>query len=476
MDRSFINADITLVPDSTGRKITLPGLVSDGGVVMPLVWYAEAKWQKYSLSTLRKIREAMRLFLEYSTANVPTAGFGVDGLHGESNWQHFERFRGALVNGTFDTKTGLDSSGLGWRASSIGKANQVIRYLTDFFVWADSHGAKGAQRFNPETAPSRYEDLMQRAAYEYRRSKAFLGHTWETSQGIQTNTRVVARAKEPRKRSKQPVRFPENSFTRLLKEGFTVRSPSNLRDILITVLLNKSGLRESEPMHLYISDVTYDPVTGGARVVIPHPSQGKAPTGVNGAHYKNRQDYLAMRYNLLPRNVVAGPLHAGWKSVFDQVEAIWFEPEWGRIFWALWQRYLVYVAPIRRRHPFAFITLDGPTKGEPLKLDAFNKSHRSAVYRAGLVPLSGDVDLKAAGLTPHGHRHGYAHRAKNLAGLDPVVVQRMLNHASPESQDAYTGLSRSEIQSLLEDANKRMHGTSVIDDGILDELRAPSPV
>jgi len=47
---------------------------------------------------------------------------------------------------------------------------------------------------------------------------------------------------------------------------------------LITVLLHGGGLRESEPFHLYVSDVAIDPRnTKSALVRLYHPERGKAP-------------------------------------------------------------------------------------------------------------------------------------------------------------------------------------------------------
>lgn len=48
--------------------------------------------------------------------------------------------------------------------------------------------------------------------------------------------------------------------------------------MLITLLLHGAGFRESEPFHLYISDVFPDPSNPSqAKVLIHHPSHGGAP-------------------------------------------------------------------------------------------------------------------------------------------------------------------------------------------------------
>jgi len=465
----LLNITIRIFPDSTGRYDDVPGLVGESGVVIPLVLYFSEKYNEYSLATLEKIREAFTLFWNYSSANPPSECFGSENGSFKNAIQHFINFRKAIIHGTFSAETGADSSGLAWRPSSIAKANWVISKLSDFFEWADSRGARDAQRFNPTATPSRYAALVMRAAYEQKRSNAFLGHTWAAAKDRQLTGRTVSNTRGPKAAPREPARFPDVHFSRLLKEGFTTRDATSLRDCLLAILLNKGGLRESEPMHLWVIDVTQDPSTKGALVVIRHPSQGTAPTGPQGRRYSNREDYLARVYNLRPRNLVVGPLHAGWKSAFVSIEVQWFEPVWGLRFWELWKRYLHLLSRVPRNHPYAFIVFNGETRGRPIPIDTFYEAHTAAVYRAGLVPRVGAVRLKSLGLTAHGHRHAYGHRAKNMAGLDTVIVQGMLHHSSPNSQNAYTQLTREERRMLLSQASERMHVPDQWDDSIIGQ-------
>lgn len=465
----LLNINVRVYPDLTGRYTEVPGLAGEHGVVLPLVLYFNDVSAHYSLAMLTKIREAFALFWLYSAANSPSDTFGSEfGSHTKPS-QHFTNFRNAVIHGTFNTDTGADPSGLAWLPSSVAKANRVVKQLTDFFAWADKHGAHNAQRFNPEVAVGGYDLLLLRAAYEFKRSKAFLGNTWARPEEVQFTGRAVRQVRELKAAPKEPPRFPDIHFLRLLKEGFTTQDASSLRDVLITILLNKGGLRESEPMHLWVVDVTQDPSTKGALVVVKHPSQGVAPMGRGGTRYSNRQDYLARVHNLRPRDLQPGPLHAGWKSAFIQIEVQWFEPIWGLRFWELWRRYLHVLSRVQREHPYAFVIFNGETRGRPLPIDTFYEAHTAAVYRAGLVPSAGSARLQSLGLTAHGHRHAYGHRAKNKAGLDTVVVQGMLHHASPDSQNTYTQLSREERLKLLKEASERMHVSDDWDGSLLSD-------
>lgn len=447
--------DLLVYSDKTGQSRQIPGLSGDDGVVTPLIWYFDYLYEQRSPATLQKIREAFRLFYAYTSANHPGPSFGCRDKTTDKPWQHFIRFRRAVVSGSISPESQTDPSGLAWRPSSVRKVNNVITHLTDFFVWAEELGGFSAERLNPRVSLDHYAKLVQQATYEYRRGKAFLGHAWSAEPT--SIARAVRGMRNLRQSSSEPPRFPDIHFERLLKEGFTTRSGSNLRDVLITILLNKGGLRESEVMHLWVIDVTQDPITGGALVKVRHPSQGEAPRKNGKKEYSNREDYLSQKYRMLPRNMARGRLHAGWKSSEVVLEVNWFEQVWGQHFWNLWKRYLQMLVQIPRNHPFAFIVMAGETSGRPLPIDAYYDAHTSAVYRAGLVPTEATTSLKGLGLTAHGHRHAYGHRAKNCAGIHEALVQDMMHHASPESQKIYTKLTRHEKMQALKDASARLN-------------------
>lgn len=233
--------------------------------------------------------------------------------------------------------------------------------------------------------------------------------------------------------------------------------------MLITLLLHGAGFRESEPFHLYISDVFPDPANPRqAKVLIHHPRHGAAPADwrnkVGNSRKGNRAEYLAQQFGLVPRSEVMDRRHAGWKGGMHDAayykQAYWFLPEYGEWFLQLWHRYLEQVARIERNHPFAFINLSREPLGAMYTLTQYNKAHASACERVGLTVS------KSLGTTPHGHRHAYGRRLRN-AGVDKPFIRRFMHHASEASQEIYTQATTSEVLETLKAAVQRQHEQQV---------------
>jgi integrase len=227
--------------------------------------------------------------------------------------------------------------------------------------------------------------------------------------------------------------------------------------MLITLLLNGAGFRESEPFHLYVEDVVPDPQNPDQAIVrIHHPRYGTAPEGWKTPDGKpgNRAAYLAHRFALSPRTELMDRRHAGWKGgTHDGTyykQAYWFLPEYGEWFLAIWDRYLKQIARFNRPHPFAFINLNHDPKGAMYTLTQYNRAHAAACARIGLVVG------KALGTTPHGHRHAYGRRLSQ-AGVDKALIRRCMHHASLESQEVYTQPNWRESMVALQAAADHLH-------------------
>lgn len=464
IDKRFLfNCTVEYRPDSTGRKLLLPGLADENNdVVIPLLKYSEYLFDKgYSQSLLSKVREAVRLFYEYSFVNIQKDGFGA-GEKGAPNkvehWRHFVRFRAAIVFGTVDPKTGKDPSQLYWAASGVTKGNRVATLLTGFFSYLDElDGGNRATRYNPTISSSAYESLARAAAYEHKRAKALLGHTWERAQDSEHGSNPASSVSRIKKASSEPPRMSDFQFDQLLENGFDLNEHNGLRDALIAILMNKAGLRESEALHLWTVDIVEDPVAPSCALIkVVHPDVGPCNLSYRGKKFKTRGEYLRSVYGLEPRTslVDADPQKLGWKARFDVLRVWWFPTWWGIVFWRLWRRYLNLTATKRSGHPYAFV-MEHERRWSPLTEDAYRKAYERAVFRAGLVPAGG-CGMKAAGLTPHGGRHAYGNRAKNEADLDRKVVMVMMHHATDEAQDVYTRQGISQVRSDLAEAMERM--------------------
>lgn len=431
-----------VLTDQTGAWVEIPVLLTPYGVLEPLLQYCIDLSHVKSFTWMNKLIRAVKLFIQY--ASVHPADHNRRTL--------FRGFAQRLYTGTFGK--GTDPSNLCWRPASHEVAGYSIQLLSEFF----EHIGTG-ESLNPRRDAGRYDRFIDQCAYQYRRDRSFLGHTWAPIDEQPKNRAV--RPKRPLVIDRyEPPRFPEDRLMDLLFKGFKVGSRQDYRGMLITLLLHGAGFRRSEPFHLYVSDVMLDPENRDrALVLIHHPSRGAAPQHNRGSRAKvppDRATYLRTHWDLDPRHHILGASHAGWKGgaheqEFDSIffRAYWFIPQFGELFLKLWREYLKQIVHLNRSHPFAFVNLHGGEIGNPYNLGQFSKAHAAACRRIGL-----EVS-KAKGTTPHGHRHAFGQRLEE-AGIHPEIRRRMMHHASLDSQEVYMQPSRAKIQSELEKAQSRL--------------------
>jgi hypothetical protein len=361
-----------------------------------------------------------------------------------------------LYSGTTG-EDGLDPSGLYWHPMQRRTAAMLLGCLSDFSDWLVER--QGSQLLNPQRTASRFDEMLTQAAWEHKRSRAFLGHTWSRD-GAGKRRHTQARRSPKLADDQEAVPFPEKHFTGLLFHGFVRRGGGghsdpalrlNLRDCLITLLMHGAGFRLSECFHLWVHDVAPDPNDPSlAMVRIHHPSGGQAPddwydergNSIRG----NRAAYLAGRYALRPRNELMDMRRAGWKDpLLDGkyfMQAYWFPTDLGRLFLHLWMLYLRQIVQIERHHPYAFVVQSGPSAGEVYSIASYKQAHAKAVQRIGVLPI------RSEGGTPHAHRHAYGRRLMR-AGIDPVLRRKALHHKSLGSQAVYTAPNVADVTKAL---------------------------
>lgn len=454
----FVTVKASVYTDATGAYTELPVLLSPTGVLEPLLDYFLHRSHDRSLPWMTKVIRSVRMFLEYLQTNP--AEF--------DTYRLFQNFAQRLYTGTFDRQTGLDPSGLCWTQRSPQDASHIITHLSDFFDWLVEICPE-VSKMNPRYAGDSFDRQTAEAAYQYRRDKAFLGHTWAANAFPgETGSRIRSR-RLPKIEKGEPPAFPEERFEELLVKGFCTSGRYDFRGMLITLLLHGAGFRESEPFHLYVPDVSPDPANSRqAKVLIHHPSYGSAPVDWCDKQHQqrrvNRAEYLSRQFGLVPRTDLMDRRHAGWKGGMHDAAyyklAYWFQPEYGEWFLHIWQCYLEQVARIQRDHPFAFVNLNRAPIGAMYTLAQYNKAHAAACERIGLTVS------KALGTTTHGHRHAYGRRLQN-AGVDKALIRRFMHHASIESQEVYTQASTNEAQAALHAAAKRLRDRQI---GIPSEL------
>ena len=443
----FVTVKARVHTDATGAYTELPALLTSAGVLEPLLDYCLYRSHDRSLAWMSKVARSVRMFLEYLQSNPAE----------RDTYRLFQNFAQRLYTGTFDRATGLDPSGLCWAPRSPQDAAHIVTHLTDFFDWLGELRPDAAQ-VNPHYAGGAFDRQTDEAAYQFRRSKAFLGHTWAANASPTETGHRVRGQRLPKVDKGEPPAFPDERFEELLVKGFSAAGRHDYRGMLITLLLHGAGFRESEPMHLYIPDVFPDPAhPRQAKVRIHHPSHGDAPADWRDEKGKPRKgkrtEYLAQQFGLVPRTEMLDRRHAGWKGGMHDgayyKQAYWFLPEYGEWFLQLWHRYLEQVARVERDHPFAFINLSREPVGATYTLTQYNKAHAAACERIGLTVG------KALGTTPHGHRHAYGRRLRK-AGVDKALIRRFMHHASEESQEVYTQATIREAQAALEVAAQRL--------------------
>lgn len=437
----FVKVTTEVRSDNTGNSVIVPGVLTELGLLMPLLDYFLEHTHR-SPSWMDKVVRSVRLLCYYMTANP----------HEVSKRALFDNFARALEQGTFNLATGEDPSGLCWQPLSGVDRDAIITDLTLLFDWM-TRDNKAAAEFNPLVPASAYDQRLNEASRAYKRENKLLGHLW-TDRTDDSKKRRVGRLREPVPKASTPLSFPENRFDELIEDGFRVGNRVDHRNICITLLLHGAGFRASEPFHMYVEDAVPNPKDpSSALVAIHHPSAGFAPghwvDPIVGGRGK-RGAYLAAMYGLKPRHKLHDTNRAGWKGGRYDAEnykrAFWFTPSYGAQFLHHWNCYLEQLAHVKRKHPFLFVNMERGNLGDMYKLGTFNDAHAAACRRIGLVPA------KVLGTSPHGHRHAYGQRLRR-AGLDAHMRQIALHHSNMASQEVYTEPSLDEIIDALQTAD-----------------------
>jgi integrase len=363
----------------------------------------------------------------------------------------FQAFSDALYEGTLD-ENGDDPSELRWKSHSTKTANILIWHVEQYSDWLYRVTDEKSTLLNPYRTATKQERISNMAAWHHKESRSFLRHTadHEGAKEHSKKAREMARRKGHH-HSAEPISvFDNNIAQELILKGFWRNSPKpealnqlNLRNVLITMLLHYTGVRVSEPFHIFIDDIYEDPLLpNSAFIMVNHPIHGAAPEhwckSDKSRKDDNRQDYLMQKFGMEDRKTSTDKnYHSGWKSgMFSSFPLYFFPSEAGVLWWRLWKLYLntgQRVSNENNRHPFAFTN----QYGAPASLEGFKKAHRNALNKLGYE------SSKAYGTNPHAHRHWIGTLLHKL-GVDPKIVQKVLHHSSLESQESYIALAREE--------------------------------
>lgn len=456
-------------PGASEKRIYVLYILDDEHCVpvamLPLVEYVLEYGRTRSLAWQRELTRAVGLLIDFLQAKV-------EHFRSMKSRPHvLADFADALVDGTID-QAGDDQSRLFWEPKSIARATLLLNAVTDFSDWLVNRYV--ATALNPWKTANLAEQIAYWRRFEKRRAHALLRHTMSSvtheSRAKLARTVQVKRKAAAVLPGAPPKTFPDVRMQDLILTGFALRGKSvslpwhdqiNVRDAMITILLHGGGLRESEPFHLFVSDVAIDPRNPNSALVrLYHPEQGAAPDDfIDPVTIKriagDREHYLKSKWNLEPRNLIHGRFHAGWKDLqlTDQrgryALVHWFPSFWGEVFLQLFKIYITKHRSRHCTHPYLFVSQKDSVAGDPYTIDSFRQAHAKAVRKIGLEPS------KEFGTTPHGHRHAFGQALVN-AGVDQKVVQHALHHKSIESQTPYTLPTAEQVANTLKEAESRL--------------------
>lgn len=374
----------------------------------------------------------------------------------------FRAFTNEIYDGTID-ENGDDSSDLRWHPKTIKTANSLINHVSMFSDWLYRETDEKTTLLNPPTLASNHERICNLAAYHNRESRAFLRHTFDHGKAIEQSryTRSVSSRKGVRFDAELLTVFDNDIAQELITKGFWRNSvipeapeQCNLRNVLITMLLHYTGLRVSEVFHIFLADISQDPLNADSVLItVNHPIYGDAPSYWRNSDESrknhNRKDYLHQKYGLVDRlTSTKNSYHAGYKSrAFKSFYLYFFPSEAGVLWITLWRRYLAYQRGTddNNPHPFAFTNRNGA----PASLPLFIRAHANGLIRLGYTPS------KTNGLNVHAHRHWFGTILTKL-GVDPLVIKKVMHHGDVDSQQQYIAAARNqEISNVLRDVCSR---------------------
>lgn len=442
MEQSHCSVVWVPVAELAGRH--LPVLIlRDGKVSTTAMDYAVQLAVRRSYATLQASIRAVSLIFDFHQAQ-----YGTKIPLAQDQERFFYFFISALENGTI-APNGPDRLGLGWRPRPSAQVRRIVQRCADFIAFAarqsDVSGLGGfawVVKRVQEEGERRREGFASYSLLAHLRQPKGGRRPWFTyANGSSGGTR-------------RAVGFPSDKITPLISK--TLNNPranaaARVRDALAWILLAYGGLRSSELFHIWINDIALDGCR--AQVFIRHPCEFSLRAQ---AKRTTRRQQLANQYGMLPRNLLppGDRLRAGWKGMsfdYDHTALVhWIDPRAGELFASLHHTWITKLRPSAPDHPYYFVSLDQHGDfGGPWTIAAFRDAFRSACSRIGLRPDQSN------GVCPHGLRHAYGLAAEAMK-LSSSVIQEMMHHRHPLSQEAYKAKRPEEVSKAIVTANQRI--------------------
>ncbi|MNQ72004.1 Tyrosine recombinase XerC [compost metagenome] len=331
----------------------------------------------------------------------------------------------------------LGNKVLGWKPAGKRTAKSDVRYASEFskfcagnfgFVSANPVEKKLVSDLNVSEQLLHYQGLNSRKEWNL---LLHLTPTTDVGRGKIKQYSFTPQIR-PQKQEYCHNYFPPEKVLPFLA------AVENLRDLIAFLILFFGGLRISELLHIYVTDITAPHGLGNIKIAHPELSQHSWDDKFRGHQEGNRSQFLSERYGLTARNKLGltDPLHAGWKGM-NYTEGnyragfYWLLPEIEFLFAELHHRYLnEFRVGISNSHPYYFVNFQNENYGSPLKISNLTKSFYRAAERIGLK--SSD-----RGVNPHGARHFYGHFCASYLKLPMEQTQIYLRHVQLTSTQVY---------------------------------------
>jgi integrase len=424
-----------------------------------------------SNQTRRETCQALGLLTDYSRAALDKWSEGE--LKAPSLPRRLVKgFCRALMDGTIQYLEGrpVERMGLYWSPRSRRRATTLSQRLAHFFKTVEPEIGNAAWKdfargYRNEMTPS--DEFQLALAAGYRRKTSFLAHLPRKTEERQPGPSHGVITKFGRKHNRIHA-FPAKYVFPFLMEGFTNQhGQTDETAQLAAIFLMIGGLRTSEPLHLYCSDVQFE---GKEPWVFLHNPEDGELIDEGGAKITRAQ--FLQRFAKGPRNRDYARDHAGWKSMKgdDSGTPVFWLPIAGitELIYSKLRHYLLVTRPRlmaqRSRtdgdHPFLLVSSGqavsskGGKVGDRYTVSAFEAAWETAVGR--IATKYNDPDLvykRVKGTTKHGARHYYGRFLVTL-GVRGEIIQECMHHRSYFSHKVYPRLTPGEINAVLQSAAK----------------------
>ncbi|WP_448192805.1 hypothetical protein [Azospirillum sp. sgz301742] len=436
------------IAELAGRHLPIL-ILADGNVSATVTDYAIDLIARRSCATVDASVRSIALLFDFHGAQ-----YGGVMPPAKEQERFFHLFVSAIENGTMAID-GSDPTGLGWQPRPTGQVKRIVQRCAEFLAFAsrqsDVSGLGGfawvVERVLDEAERRRDANASYSFFAHLRQSKQPRRPWFTQGAGWMSGTR-------------RAVGFPPHKITPLIATTLTnprAEKAARVRDALAWVLLAYGGIRSSELFHIWLTDILLE--GGSARVFLRHPSDFSVK--VRGKRVTRRM-HLADQYGSLPRHLlpIGDSFHAGWKGIsfdYDNTAVIhWIDPRAGELFASLHYAWLTKLRPSTPDHPYYFVSVDRSGDfGGPWTIGAFRDAFRSACLRLGLRPNQSE------GVCPHGLRHAYGLAAEAM-NLPSSIIQEMMHHRHPLSQEAYKKKRPEEVSKKIVEASRRLQTGDLI--------------